>query len=112
MQTINFNYNYNNKLDCRMYTTMRLSSQKFSPGALVNVTLNRIPHHTAKVVSLREFRISQLTELIAGLDTGYSLTETKNLLYKMYPGVDWQTQPLYLILLEKHEPKQQTNKGT
>jgi uncharacterized protein YqfB (UPF0267 family) len=83
---------------------MRLSA-KYKPGTKIQVNLKDVFHHKAEVVSIRKFRLDTLNELIAGLDTGYSLTETKNILYRMYPKADWATQDIYLILLKKCDDK-------
>jgi hypothetical protein len=73
MDTIKFSHNWNNKLDCHAFTTLRRSNPR---------------------------RYAAISDFITWIDTGYSLDECKGILRKMYPDVIEQT-PFDLVLLRK-----------
>jgi hypothetical protein len=86
---IKFQTNWNKKLGCDYFTTLRLANPaKYQPGAQHKVLLLEKgiwrDYGFAEVVSIRNLRIHQLNEFICGLDTGYGVDETKNILYTMY----------------------------
>ncbi|OHB72386.1 MAG: hypothetical protein A2W17_04495 [Planctomycetes bacterium RBG_16_41_13] len=99
MQTINFSYNGNNKLNCKYFTTLRLSS-RLSIGEIVWVTVNNVFLKECKVVQIKSFLMEQLDLQTCGLDTGYSVEDTKNILKKTYSKANWQTQKIYLYILK------------
>lgn len=99
---INFSYNWNNKLDCLMYTTIRLrNDNKYKNGQIYEITFKDKPHSRAIIIAIKHFKLDQINEFIAGLDTGYSVEECVNIIQKMYPGMEWEYQQLSLILLKK-----------
>lgn len=98
---IYFSSNWNNKLDCKCFTTIRLANKhKYQIGYYFNVFLNGQPHKKAIIKDIWVIHLSQLDKFTAMLDTGYSLEKTKGILFKIYPGVDWKTQHIYVILFE------------
>lgn len=102
MEEINFTTNWNNKLDCKSFTSMRLHyGDKWKIGTLYQVNLNTHPKCTAMLIDKRILKIIQLNEFICRLDTGYSLNETITILKKMYPAVNWQIQSIALLLFIK-----------
>jgi uncharacterized protein YqfB (UPF0267 family) len=102
MQIINFSYNWNNKLQCNYFTTLRLlNHSKYQLGKTVEIYLNGVKQFNAEIINTKEIYFENLNSYIAGIDTGYSLNETKNILLKMYPNVDFTKQSLMLILLKK-----------
>lgn len=89
MESIKFSFNWNKKLGCDYFTTLRLrNDKKYHPGAKHKILLQEKgvwrDYGMAEVVAVRIVRIHQLNEFICGLDTGYSVDETKDILYKMY----------------------------
>ncbi len=101
MDAINFSSNWNNKLDCKCFTTLRLKNEKkyqLNKEYLINLKKN--PIKKAEIIGIKTIFFNDINEYIANLDTGYSLEETKNILLKMYPTIKTQTQPFYFILLK------------
>ena len=50
---------------------------------------------------IQPFWLEQLPEITACLDTGYYLEETKNIIKRMYPTVDFSKQQLAIHLLRR-----------
>jgi len=87
IEQLNFSYNWNKKLDCKMFTTLRLSN-RFSVGDKVFVTLKNIEHCNAICRGKKKLFMKDINEFIAGIDTGYSVEECQDILKKMYSTVD------------------------
>ena len=107
MGIINFSYNWNNKLDCKSFTTLRLKSDKYLIGhdyeIILNIKKESKSFGVCKIEDIRIMRIEHLNEFIARIDTGYSLEKCVNLIKTMYinKNINWNTQELNLILLTK-----------
>lgn len=100
MKTINFSYNWNNKLDCKAYTTFRLyNPSKYVVGDIYQIRLKDKPVHQALLVDIRRMSLDKVNEFIAHIDTGYSLDEFRNIVRKMYTGAD--NKEFCLLLLKK-----------
>lgn len=102
MNKLNFSYNWNNKLECKAFTTIRLSS-KYNKNEKVIVQLNKVDKFEARIVDVRHFKIDKINEFVAMIDTGYSAAETKDILKKMYSkkNIDWLSRDVYLYLVKK-----------
>ncbi|KKQ95363.1 MAG: hypothetical protein UT21_C0006G0035 [Candidatus Woesebacteria bacterium GW2011_GWA1_39_11b] len=99
MDPLNFSTNWNNKLGCHFFTSMRLSG-RYNIGDEVEITMRERLVKKAIVRGKRVFRMNKINEFIAGLDTGYSVAETCNLMRKFYPEADWNTQEITMYLFE------------
>lgn len=98
---LKFNHNWNGKLGCDHYTTIRLSNPtKYHPNARFQVCLKGKPLHVARVVQVRQIKPSQINDWIAYLDTGYDAQETRKIIQTMYKSLDLT---LDWILLEKEK---------
>jgi len=91
---IRFSYNWNGKIDCRCFTTIRLyNPEKYKKGAVHQVTLKtkggwvKCPGK-AEIIETKKIYGKDLNEFICRLDTGYSVEETKKVLSSMYKGKD------------------------
>ena len=93
-----FSYNWNNKLDCKAFTTVRIDNSKYQVGGYVEVSLNGKHHSDCKIIDKKTVLFTQFNEFMAHIDTGYSLDEFKGILKKMYKEAEKQT---YCILLLK-----------
>lgn len=109
MLTINFTYNWNNKLDCDFCTTIRLSSIHNVDDIVLIKCHNRLTD-TAKVIFKITTKLDKLTELVCRHDTGYSRDITINLIKKMYKGItDWNKQDIVIYGLDfKYKEKEIT----
>jgi|SRR5690606_20792256 len=101
MEDLSFSHNWNNKLDCRCFTTLRLLSAKWSPGQQVNIKLKGESKGIGIIAAIRKLELNQINEYIARIDTGYSAKECKEIIRKMYPNVDFSEQLLGLMLIIK-----------
>ncbi|WP_299012027.1 hypothetical protein [uncultured Polaribacter sp.] len=98
---INFSANWNNKLDCMAFTTIRLrNSNKYQIGKEYKIILKKNFKKNARIEAIKTIYFNQINEFIAHLDTGYSAHETKNIIKKMYSKVNLETQPFSFILLK------------
>ncbi|MCF8359246.1 MAG: hypothetical protein K9H26_10835 [Prolixibacteraceae bacterium] len=117
MNRINFSYNWNKKLDCNVFSTIRLwNPAKYYEGAEVDIWENsRKPalfRGRGRLLIVSKFKLHQLKPAAAWLDTGYSLEETRNILRKMYFGKvpDVEKQDFAYIIIEKIKEKPQQQK--
>ena len=97
-----FSYNWNNKLDCKAFTTMRLSNY-FAIGDEVEIHLNHIKQYDALIVDKRSIKFHNINRFVSFLDTGYSVEECKKVLQTMYKkkNIDWKKQEIYLYLIKR-----------
>ena len=116
METLIFSYNWNNKLNCESFTTIRLPNRKYVPGAQFKVILTQGKNLTDMGVAEVEeaFKVipMHLTNLTCRQDTGYSKEETLRMISNMYknvPGFNVATSIIYLVLLRKIKIETQGN---
>jgi hypothetical protein len=99
-QSLEFSQNWNNKLSCTAFTTLRLSG-RFEVGDEVDIYLKKSKKGTATVLDKKAIKLHQINEFIANIDTGYSTKECQNIIRKLYADVkDWDTQIIFLYLLK------------
>lgn len=103
MEQLKFSYNWNNKLNCHYYTTIRLSSPKYHKEQIIDVQLKGQHLHQGKIIEIRVIGIDQINEFIGGLDTGYGAEETKNILKKMYKQATDSTTLFALMLIRNED---------
>lgn len=101
LEIINFSHNWNKKLDCTAFTTIRLENNlKYKKGSVYEIHLKKVLHKKAMILEIKTMYLNDINEYIANLDTGYSSPETKEILLKMYPTVDFNKKKLMFILLK------------
>jgi hypothetical protein len=100
---IPFANNWNHKLHCDFFTTIRLKSHKYVIGQAYEITIRKEPAFDCVIVDMKELKLNDISEWIARLDTGLSAKECRQLFIKMYSKspIDWTTQVLQFILLQK-----------
>lgn len=113
MEIISFSKNWNNKLNCDCFTTIRLSSLKYIEGHIYECVLvkkngENVTIETKgifKLESKKTIKLNQINNTMARLDTGYDIIETINIFKKMYKdkNIDWANQKLDYLLLVKHK---------
>ena len=80
-KTIRFSYNWNNKLDNKAFTTIRLHNpNKYIVGNEYNVEINGKQKGVAFLQDKRTLGINQLNDFICYLDTGYNKQQTIGML--------------------------------
>jgi len=108
MINVKYSYNWNNKLECKCYTTIRLrNDKKYRVGETYNASLNDKHLHYATLKVIKHFKINQLTEGVAMIDTGYDKQATITLLRRMYKNknIDWSTQELSFLIFSQNKKK-------
>lgn len=102
MDKISFSFNWNNKLENKAFTTIRLLQQeKYRTEETYLITLKLKELFQAKIIEIKPFWLKDLNEFIAHLDTGYNKKECIEIIKKMYPNVNFLQKQLSLILLKK-----------
>ena len=100
---INFTTNWNNKLYCDHYTTIRLASPYYQVGRFYDIELRKECLHTARIIDIRFLKLENINTFISYIDAGLSVEDFKTLMNRFYKDKDWSTQRLIMILLEKVE---------
>lgn len=106
---IRFSYNWNNKLDNKAFTTIRVHNPgKYIAGKTFDIELNESPKGVAILKEKRTIHPDQLNDFICYLDTGYNRQETISILQRMYKNMNPQTALFdlcLLVYLKSDEPK-------
>jgi hypothetical protein len=100
---IHFSINWNRKLQCKFFTTIRLCNYaKYHLGRIYKIFRAENYCYDARVESIRYCTIDQLPDFTCYLDTGYSKEETIGIFKKMYlqKNINWETQLMAVILLQ------------
>lgn len=99
MEIFDFTTNWNYKLGCQIFTTLRLSG-RIQVGQIVEIRLNAKDLGIAKCVAKYRLDLTQLTDPICWLDTGQDALSTRKILKQIYTGnIDWETQPVFYYIL-------------
>lgn len=117
MEHLNFSNNWNKKLDCDVFSTIR----RWNPavhyeGREVDIYDNSVNparyKGRGKYAIVSEFKLNQLKPAAAFLDTGYPLAETLNIIrtmyYKKVPDIESESFAYIIIRKIKVEPTQNT----
>ncbi len=102
LPSISFFYNWNNKLHCKAFTTLRLHNpNKYQVGQQYQIVLNKKPLGTGTVRQIKNLTLATLNEFIAQIDTGYSLEKCREIIQTMYKNsaINWDVQLISLILI-------------
>lgn len=105
-QGFSFSYNWNHKLDCESFTTLRLSG-RYQVGQIIPITEKGRDRGWAKIIDKKRLsNIFVINDWMAFLDTGYDAAETRAIIQKMHHKVqNWDTQPVYYYLLKYTQKK-------
>jgi hypothetical protein len=109
MKRIDFSYNWNNKLECKAFTTLRLSD-RFNVGDKIEVYLKDKKLGDAAIIDKKLFSLDSINQYVSYLDTGYSVEECQNILKRMYKNIDWKKIKIYFYLI-KYERKLDINES-
>lgn len=82
--SLKFSYNWNNKLNCNFFTTIRKDNPLFQSNEVFNIIVNDNTVFTAKILHVFHCTVASLTECQCLHDTGYSKAETRAILSKMH----------------------------
>ncbi len=112
MNNINFKTNWNKKLNCKCFTSIRLHNpQKCFISEVFAVILNNRVIGYAKLRQVKTIGINEITDYMAMLDTGYNAAKTREIIYQMYKhkAINWKTQKLDYCLFEYENPQTEIN---
>jgi len=99
MDQINFSHNWNNKLDCKYFTSIRRSS-RYKVGERYEVSLKGRPIKVVRCLAQKMVTMESITPEECWIDTGYSKTETIDILMKMHTDVITTATTFYLMHFE------------
>lgn len=104
-QTLDYSRNWNAKLFCPVYSSIRLSG-RLNVGDWVEVTLNDRKHHYEQVISKLPMTIGELTDAICYPDTGKNRMQTIQIMEGMYSKTMTDSHPMYLYHFRKENDKE------
>lgn len=85
MKKIKFSKNWNNKLDCDYYTTIRVwNPNKYQVNENYEIILNDKIKHVATIVDVKKIFFKDINNWISRLDAGLTEQEFKAMMCKMY----------------------------
>lgn len=89
MKQITYSKNWNNKLSCEAFATVRLyEPNQFELGEIYEIICDDKLMGVAEIVALRELKLIELTDELAYLDAGCSADEMIAILRDIYVGID------------------------
>ena len=100
---LKFKNNWNNKLFCKHFTTIRISSNKWKVGQVYDMEFNGT---TKKVecVHIQPMMLAMIPEYVYYTDTGYSKRESIEIFKKMYKNTNIDVmQVAFLVIVFKQE---------
>ena len=110
MDRLVFSYNWNNKLAGKYFTSLRLKNvNRFRLDDTYEIYLRKGKIDTffchATLMAERHMKLNEINAFIAGIDTGYSVEECRNMIQTMYKhkNIDWNQQQLSFLLFRKNE---------
>ncbi len=101
-RTIKFSKNWNNKLKCEHFTTIRPHAYNYNKGEYLIKTPNDIDNFEAYVKPIKKIKLSQLSNdsWLTYLDAGLNFKEFYDLMEKFYSDKDsWKYKNTELVLL-------------
>jgi hypothetical protein len=102
LDKINFSYNWNNKLYCQAYTTLRrYNPNRYKIGDTYDIYLNDVYMHKAMLMDIKKMQFHQIDSFVAYIDTGKDIDEFKSILRSIYKNP--QEYIFCLLLLKKIE---------
>ena len=104
MEQIHFTYNWNKKLECNYFTTLRISP-RLKVGEKYLVMFKGSPYKIVKCVHKEAVMMRNLSDNICWLDTGYGREDTIKILKRMYATAILETSQLYICVLETQKDK-------
>lgn len=103
MQIIEFADNYNNKLYCDIFTTIRLKSPKYKVGELYRIQHKKKHHCVAQILQTITYKLNEIPTTLTLIDCGLDYIQTAQLIANLYTklNIDWSKQQLQFIHLKK-----------
>lgn len=101
VKEFNFIENFNNKLDCNLFSTIRLHDDSRKIGDKYVILLNRVVKGLAILNNIKTLTLKELDDFTCLIDTGSDKDETIKLIQSIYSerDINWDTQLLDVCLL-------------
>jgi len=107
MKNIRFKKNWNNKLNCRFFSTIRKvlpANPRYyldKEGTVFNILMNQKIIGSARLIVIKEVKLGEIPEEILMLDTGLPPEEAMDVLKGFYKnnGSEPKDEDLYNILV-------------
>jgi hypothetical protein len=105
VKEIRFSQNWNNKLNGEYFTTIRrYNPEKYAVGEVYHITMKTktrwfTDFGNAVAVDVKKIMGRDFNEFICGLDTGYSVKDTKVIFRRMYGDIDVDNTAFSFMLL-------------
>lgn len=88
MKTISFNLNWNGKLYCNCFTTIRPKNDvKYQLNETYNVRLKGVDMGDVELFYLIDFKLNQLKDSMSLIDMGYLAKYGKEIIADLYPEI-------------------------
>jgi hypothetical protein len=109
LEKLPFSYNWNNKLSCNVFTSVRLKNDnKYILNNIYEITLRNskenihISQGNAQLVLMHHFKLLEVSEGIAMIDTGYTKDKFIELVKTMYKNykIDFDKHLMTLLFLK------------
>lgn len=101
MSQIEFSRNWNNKLNCFVFTTIRPSNpNRYVLSQTYDILLNKSKLKQCKIIKINRVTGDKLTDYVCYLDTGYDSQATRQILSRMYSNQDINTMSFDIIFLQ------------
>lgn len=104
-KTLEFSHNWNNKLQCTAFTTLRLSD-RFQIGDKVDIYLKHRRLGTGVVTGKIPTTFHAITDGVAYIDTGYPALKCREILQTMYKSIVFTALTrvyLYVVVYDEKE---------
>lgn len=107
--SIRFQRNWNNKLNCEYFTSIRIKAAKYQPGKILKMFLHQNGVYrnmgSVKVVEAKPLRLHQLSRSMTLLDAGLEVDKFKEMLWFMYKDrvSDLEKVDFVLLIFEKQK---------
>ena len=114
MKTIKFDLNWNGKLYCNCFSTLRpRNDAKYHLNEVYNVLMANKDMGDVQIMFMKHFRLNQLTEAMALVDTGYGKKEATEILATIYPDIPniTDTEFTYIIVKRTVQDRNHNNQA-
>ena len=110
---IKFSYNWNNKLECKSFSTVRISNEnKYRLLAIYQIVMTNKKGEIikdfglARLQSITSFLLDNVSPAMAFLDSNLSKIDFIGLVSTMYKNknINFKTKPLYFLVLQYLTP--------
>ncbi len=103
MKTISFNLNWNAKLYCNCFTTIRpKNDDKYQLAEVYEIMLKGKNLGEATIVFIKDLKLSQITQAMSFLDTGFPASKAIEIFRDLYPDIEnIEDQTFTYMVLER-----------